>query len=178
MEQAPKRTELADILAEDLDLIIVGFNPSLVSWDKGHHYANPVNNFYRLLYQAGLTPHLLKPEEDIDLPKYGIGLTNLVLNIPSANETAVPAATYRDGCAALEEKIAHYQPRFVCFNGLKLYSYYFRRKLSVFGLQTETIAERPLFVTPSSSGAANMYYILRQQLYSELKELLGNRSSQ
>lgn len=38
---------LSDILAEKLDLVIVGFNPSLVSWAKGHHYANPVNNFYR-----------------------------------------------------------------------------------------------------------------------------------
>ncbi|NWJ98673.1 MAG: mismatch-specific DNA-glycosylase [Chloroflexi bacterium] len=170
-----ERTELADILAEDLDLLIVGFNPSLVSWDKGHHYANPVNNFYRLLYQAGLTPRLLKPEEDVHLPQYGIGLTNLVLNIPSANETTVPAAIYRAGGVALEAKIVRYRPRYVCFNGLKLYSYYFKRKLPNFGLQTETIAERPLFVTPSSSGAANMYFTLRQQLYRDLKELINCR---
>jgi G:T/U-mismatch repair DNA glycosylase len=36
-------------------------------------------------------------------------------------------------------------------------------------LQLETIGGRPLFVTPSSSGAANMYFEQRQQLYTELK---------
>jgi TDG/mug DNA glycosylase family protein len=167
-----ERTELSDILENGLDLIIVGFNPSLVSWEKGHHYANPVNNFYRLLFQSGLTPRLIRPEEDGDLPKYGIGLTNFVLDIPSANESAVPTSVYRAGKAALEQKISHYHPKLVCFNGMKLYPYYFGKKLPDFGLQAEKIAEIPLFVTPSSSGAANMYFERRQQLYREMKELI------
>jgi TDG/mug DNA glycosylase family protein len=160
---------LSDILAENLDLIIVGFNPSLVSWATGHHYANPVNNFYRLLFKAGLTPRLIKPQEDVQLPEYGIGLTNFVLDTPSANETAVPAKVYRASAAALEEKIVRLQPRLVSFNGLKLYTYFFGRKLPKLGLQSEIIGGRPLFVTPSSSGAANMYFEQRQQLYTELK---------
>lgn len=172
-----ERTELTDILAEGLDLIIVGFNPSLVSWAKGHHYANPVNNFYRLLYQAGFTPRLFKPEEDEILPQYGIGLTNFIIDIPSANESAVPASVYRASRAALDEKIARYQPKMVSFNGLKLYDYYFGRKLPGFGLQTEQIAGKPLFVTPSSSGAANMYFTRRQELYSELKQLVDRLKS-
>jgi TDG/mug DNA glycosylase family protein len=172
-----ERTELPDILAEGLDVLIVGFNPSLVSWKSGHHYANPVNNFYRLLHRAGLTPRLLSPEEDVTLPQYGIGLTNFVINIPSANETAVPAAVYRASRAALEKKVADYKPLIVSFNGLKLYNYYFGKKLPNFGLQNETIADRPLFVTPSSSGAANMYYELRQQLYNQLKELIDQKKS-
>jgi len=167
-----ERTELADILTEGLDVIISGFNPSMVSWNKGYHYANPVNNFYRLLFQAGFTPRLLKPEEDVTLPQYGIGLTNFVVNIPSANESAVPASVYRAGRIALEEKVTRYQPKIVSFNGLKLYSYYFGKKLPDFGLQTETIAGCPLFVTPSSSGAANMYFERRRELYTELKQLV------
>jgi TDG/mug DNA glycosylase family protein len=166
------RIELSDIIEPGVKLLIVGFNPSLVSWDKGHHYANPVNNFYRLLYRSGLTPRLLKPDEDMLLPQYGIGLTNFVLHIPSANESQVPASTYREGKAALDEKIEHYQPRLVCFNGMKLYSYYFGKKLPDFGLQQAQIAGKPLFVTPSSSGAANMYFERRAQLYREMKELL------
>lgn len=172
-----ERTELPDILAENLDLVIVGFNPSLVSWEKGHHYANPVNNFYRLLHRSGLTPRLLKPEEDVDLPQYGIGLTNFVINIPSANETAVPASVYRASRSVLEEKLAVYRPKIVAFNGLKLYNYFFGRKLPDFGLQAETIAGIPVFVTPSSSGAANMYYERRQQLYNELNDLVQRLKS-
>lgn len=170
-----ERTELGDILAEGLDVVFIGFNPSLVSWEKGHHYANPVNNFYRLLYRAGFTPRLLKPEEDVTLPQYGIGSTNFVLDIPSANESAVPASVYRASRSVLEEKMARYKPRVVSFNGLKLYDYYFGRKLPKYGFQEETIGGCPLYVTPSSSGAANMYYELRQQLYTELKRWLDGQ---
>ncbi len=173
MENLPvERTELGDIVAPGLQVIFVGFNPSLVSWARGRHYANPVNNFYRLLFRAGLTPRLLQPEEDELLPSFGIGLTNFVLDIPSANETAVPAAIYRASRAKLAGKIELLQPRLVSFNGLKLYDYYFGRKLSRMGLQTERVGGRPLFVTPSSSGAANLYFNRRQELYNELKTLL------
>jgi TDG/mug DNA glycosylase family protein len=168
------RTELSDILKPGIKLLIVGFNPSLVSWDKGHHYANPVNNFYRLLYQSGLTPRLLKPDEDGLLPQYGIGLTNFVLHIPSANESKVPASVYRAGIEGLDEKVKRYCPKLICFNGMKLYSYYFNKKLPDFGLQPDTVAGKPLFVTPSSSGAANMYFARRQELYREMKELLDS----
>lgn len=169
---------LSDILAENLDLIIVGFNPSLVSWAKGHHYTNPVNNFYRLLFSAGLTPRLLKPEEDAELPEYGIGLTNFVVDVPSANETAIPLNIYRASAAALEEKIIRLQPQVVSFNGLKLYNYFFGRKLSKLGLQAEKIGGRPLFVTPSSSGAANMYFEQRKLLYAELKNFVDTLTEQ
>ena len=165
---------LPDILAENLDLLIVGFNPSLVSWASGHHYANPVNNFYRLLFKAGLTPRLLKPEEDVLLPEFGIGLTNFVVDTPSANEKAVPLSVYRASVAILEEKVARLHPKAVSFNGLKLYNYFFGRKLAKMGLQGETVGGRPLFVTPSSSGAANMYFEQRQQLYNELKNFVDN----
>lgn len=172
MSLAPDR--MPDILAENLDLLIVGFNPSLVSWANGHHYANPVNNFYRLLFKAGLTPRLLKPEEDGLLPEFGIGLTNFVVDMPSANETAVPVSVYRASVKILEEKVVRLQPKAVSFNGLKLYNYFFGRKLVKMGLQTETVGGRPLFVTPSSSGAANMYFEERQQLYNELKNFVDS----
>lgn len=172
MSLAPER--LPDILAENLDLLIVGFNPSLVSWENGHHYANPVNNFYRLLFKAGLTPRLLKPEEDGLLPQFGIGLTNFVVDIPSANEKAVPASVYRASVTILEEKVVRLQPKAVSFNGLKLYHYFFGRKPVKMGLQAETVGGRPLFVTPSSSGAANMYFEERQRLYNELKDFVDS----
>src|SRR6266508_4396248 len=67
-----------DILWPGLDVVFVGYNPSLPAWRTGHFYANPGNRFYPLLYQSWLTPRLLMPAEDRTLPSYAIGLTDLV----------------------------------------------------------------------------------------------------
>ncbi len=164
-------TRVPDVLAENLDLLFVGFNPSLISWKRGHHYANPVNQFYRLLHGARLTPRLLAPEEDIKLPRWGIGLTNLVLNRPSANESEIPARTYRRAKGTLEKKILHYQPGAVVFNGIRIFEYYFGGRPDRLGLQSESIGRSLVFVTPSSSGAANAYFQERLRLFRELRKL-------
>lgn len=161
-----------DVLAKNLDILFVGFNPSLLSWKIGHHYANPVNNFYRLLYASGLTPRWLKPEEDGTLPRYGIGLTNLVLDIPSANESHVPAAVYRAARDELTRKIKRYKPRLVVFNGIGVFAYYFGYRPKKPGLQQEQIGRSRVFVTPSSSGAANAYVKERKKLFKQIKSLV------
>lgn len=163
---------VSDVLAKNLDVLFVGFNPSLISWEVGHHYANPVNNFYRLLYTSGLTPRLLQPEEDGTLPRYGIGLTNLVLNIPSANESEVPTAVYRAARAELTRKIKRYRPRLVVFNGIGVFAYYFGHRPNRLGLQPEQIGKSRVFVTPSSSGAANAYVKQRKKLFKQIKTLV------
>src|SRR5438128_12607018 len=65
-----------DVLAPWLDAIFVGINPGRVSAAAGAHFANPRNDFWRLLHDAGFTPRLLAPEEQFETPRYGIGLTN------------------------------------------------------------------------------------------------------
>ena len=164
--------KVPDVLAKNLDVLFVGFNPSLISWKLGHHYANPVNNFYRLLYESGLTPLLLKPEEDGTLPRYGIGLTNLVLDIPSANESEVPTAIYRAARDELTRKIKRYEPRLVVFNGIGVFVYYFGYRPKRLGLQPEQIGKSRVFVTPSSSGAANAYVKERKKLFQQIKSLV------
>lgn len=163
---------LEDILAPNLDVLIVGFNPSLVSWRRGHHYANPVNNFYRLLHSSGLTPRLLSPDEDGLLPQFGIGLTNLVLDVPSAHEGEVPARAYRAGRDTLTRKVLDLQPLVVSFNGIRIYQYYYGKKPLQLGEQPERIGSSRVYVTPSSSGAANALIRERAALYRGLKELV------
>lgn len=168
-------TRVPDVIGKDLNILFVGFNPSLVSWKAGHHYANPVNNFYRLLHQGGLTPRLIKPEEDGTLLQYGIGLTNLVLDIPSANESEVPAAAYRAACNELRRKIQRYKPRLVVFNGIGVFTYYFGYCPSTLGIQRERIGESKVFVTPSSSGAANGYVAERRKLFKQIKRRINTK---
>ena len=65
-----------DVLAPDLRVVFCGINPGFVSAAAGAHFANPRNDFWRLLHGAGFTPGLLNPEEQFEVMKFGIGLTN------------------------------------------------------------------------------------------------------
>jgi TDG/mug DNA glycosylase family protein len=150
------RHGLGDRLAPGLAVVFVGFNPSLPAWRTGHYYANPANQFYRLLHVSGLTPCRLRPEEDTELPRYGIGLTDLLPGVPSATAGDLPAGRFRAAVPALLTKLEQYAPRLVCFNGLGVFQY-------VFGYRPATVGVQPglrlgaslVAVTPSTSGLAN-----------------------
>src|SRR4051794_18060283 len=75
---ATLRRVLAPILGPGLLVLFVGINPSLRSAEVGHHFARPGNRFYPALHAAGFTPRRLLPEQDGELPAYGVGSTNLV----------------------------------------------------------------------------------------------------
>ena len=68
---------LPDYPAPGLKLLFVGINPGLVSAAAGHYYANPRNNFWRLLHESKITPVRLRPDEDARMPEYGLGLTDI-----------------------------------------------------------------------------------------------------
>src|SRR2546427_2353343 len=69
-------SDVPDVLAPGLRVVFCGINPGRVSAAVGAHFANPRNDFWRLLHAAGFTPRLLEPREQFDAPAYGIGLTN------------------------------------------------------------------------------------------------------
>src|SRR5207244_1281408 len=72
----PSRSAVPDVLAPDLRVIFCGINPGRVSAAAAAHFANPRNDFWRLLQAARLTSRLLQPAEQRDLPHEGIGVTN------------------------------------------------------------------------------------------------------
>ena len=65
-----------DILAPDLPYVFCGINPGRRSAEAGAHFANPRNDFWRLLVDSGITPRLLAPTEQWSLLDLGLGLTN------------------------------------------------------------------------------------------------------
>ena len=67
----------SDLLRPGLKLVFCGYSPSLASGQSGHHYAHPGNRFWRVLFAAGITPRLYKPEEDERLLELGIGFTRV-----------------------------------------------------------------------------------------------------
>src|SRR6187455_70151 len=77
LEAAVGRT-IADIIAHDLDVLFVGINPGLYSAATGHHFARPGNRFWKALAEGGLTPRVLRPDEERELLQLGMGVTNIV----------------------------------------------------------------------------------------------------
>ena len=63
-----KRTpsSVPDVLAPGLACVFCGINPGRVSAAAAAHFANPRNDFWRLLHDAGFTPRLYDPQEQHD----------------------------------------------------------------------------------------------------------------
>lgn len=112
---------LPDILEADLQIVFVGINPGTSSAQVGHYYARTTNLFWPMLFESGLIPHLLEPEEDWKLIRFGIGLTDVVKR-PSGSASDLSPAEFEAGAIAVRNKILMYHPRIVCFNGLGLFN--------------------------------------------------------
>ena len=65
-----------DVLGTGLGIVFCGINPGFRSAAAGAHFANPRNDFWRLLADSGLTPRVLAPEEQERMLELGYGLTN------------------------------------------------------------------------------------------------------
>ncbi|MBI2458182.1 MAG: mismatch-specific DNA-glycosylase [candidate division NC10 bacterium] len=162
--------QLPDYLAPGLDIIFVGINPGEQSARAGHYYANPRNPFWRLLYEAGLTPRQLRPEEDHLLLTLGYGITDIVKR-PSRGVADLTAADFRQGRRILEEKLRACQPRIVCFNSKTGFVNFFGPgAFRHFGRQEVTIGSSHVFVMPSTSPAnAAVPVALKLRYFADLK---------
>lgn len=162
---------LPDILAPDLDVIFVGAAASHNSARAGHWYAGPTNKFWLLLSQSGFTPRQLRPEEDGEVLKYGLGLTCLYPHLATSANHLLPTPT-SDRRHQLQEKLLRYHPRFLCFNGKDVYQMSTGRMCTDWGEQTETIGHSRVFVVHSSSARADHWGADRLALYRELYTLI------
>jgi TDG/mug DNA glycosylase family protein len=161
---------LPDVLAPGLDVLFCGINPSLVSAERGHHYARPGNRFWPALHGSGFTPRLFSPDEDRSLPEYGIGLTN-VCDRPTRAADELTAEELRAGAAALDELAAEWRPRVVAVVGMAAWRTGFGVRDAAVGLQERTVGGRPAWVLPNPSGL-NAHYQVPDlvRLFGELRE--------
>jgi double-stranded uracil-DNA glycosylase len=145
------RGPLPDVLGPGLLTLFVGINPSLLSAARGHHFARPGNRFWPTLHAAGFTPRRLSPDEDGELPAFGIGVTNLCSR-PTRAAAELSAAELRAGARELETLVAGERPRLVAIVGITAYRTAFERPRAVLGRQDELIGGRPVWVLPNPSG--------------------------
>ena len=161
---------LPDVVAPGIDVLFCGINPSLISAQTGHHFARPGNRFWPALHRAGFTPRLLAPAEDRLLPRYGLGLTNLV-DRPTAAASELTDEELRAGARGLEDLVRRVGPRLVCVVGLAAWRGGFGRPRAGVGLQPETVAGRPVWVVPNPSGLNAHYQLPRlAELFAEVRE--------
>ena len=144
------RPELPDYLRPGLQLVFVGFNPGDRSSRVGHYYAGRGNQFWNFLYESGLLPRRLAPEDDAQILEFGIGLTDVVKRW-SRSSSELCAADYRCGLTALQNKLEWVSPRAVAFNGKGIFERLTGRP-ALLGLARERVAGARVFVLPSTSG--------------------------
>jgi TDG/mug DNA glycosylase family protein len=148
---------LPDIVVDRPRLLLVGINPGLRSAAIGHSFAGRGNPFWRLLHAAGLTPVVLRPEEDARLAEFGIALTNLCPR-PTRSAAELTRAELAAAVPVLEAKCAAWRPAVVALVGVTLYGTIFRvAKTGGAGPKPETLGGAAVFVVPNPSGLNQAY---------------------
>jgi double-stranded uracil-DNA glycosylase len=145
------KSAVPDVLGPGLDIVFCGINPGRVSALAGAHFANPRNDFWRLLHDAGFTPRLLTAEEQYELLPLGIGVTN------AAYRTTAGSGDLRRGDFAgsrerLERIARDLAPRAIAFVGKEAYRGVFGERADL-GVQDRKLEDTLLFVLPSTSPA-------------------------
>jgi TDG/mug DNA glycosylase family protein len=147
----PPESALPDVLGPNLRVVFCGINPGRVSAAVGAHFANPRNDFWRLLHAAGFTSRLYEPREQVDVLAEGVGLTN------AAYRTTAGSGDLRHGDFAgsaerLERLARELRPRWLAFVGKEAYRGAFGERPAL-GNQQRRLAATDLFVLPSTSPA-------------------------
>ena len=160
-----------DVLAPGLRAVFCGINPGRRSAALGAHFANPRNDFWRLLADAGLTPRRLEPGEQYELPRYGFGLTNAAYRTTRGSGD-LRRADFAGAAERLEWIARELRPSLIAFVGKTAYQGAFGERCEL-GLQERRLGTTRLFVLPSTSPAnAAVPYAERLRWFRELAEVL------
>jgi TDG/mug DNA glycosylase family protein len=145
----PTPSAVPDVLAPGLHCLFCGINPGRVSDAAAAHFANPRNDFWRLLHDAGFTPRLFDPQEQFSLLDLGLGVTN------ASYRTTPGSGDLRRGDfdrQQFEARVRAAAPRAVAFVGKEAYRGLYGERAEL-GAQLRSIGSTGLFVLPSTSPA-------------------------
>ena len=141
-------------------ILFVGINPGIRSSLTGHHFAGFSNRFWKLLYESGLVPERIACQDDVRLPEWGYGITNIVPRPTPGIDTLRPEE-YIAGRVRLRRKVYRYRPGVLAAVGITVFRALFpeRRGAVPLGLQPERVGPSAVFVLPNPSGRnANFSY--------------------
>jgi TDG/mug DNA glycosylase family protein len=177
---------LPDLLALGLRVVFVGINPSSYSVARGHYFARKLNRFWPAFSRSRLSESVrralgrdvLGPEDDVRLPAFGFGFTDVV-KVPSSNASSVTPAMYAEWAPRLRETLEIARPHVICFHGVMAYRPFAKHVLGVdprqltHGPQPATFAGARIFLAPNPS-PANAHFRLEDQAnaYDSLADFL------
>jgi TDG/mug DNA glycosylase family protein len=166
---AAAESAVPDVLAPGLRVVFCGINPGFVSAAAGAHFANPRNDFWRLLAEAGLTSRLYEPSEQFEVLREGIGLTNAAARTTRGSGDLRRVDFDR---ARLERLARELEPLVIAFVGKEAYRGLFGERPAL-GPQLRTVGDVGLFVLPSTSPAnAAVPYAERLRWFEALRDWL------
>jgi TDG/mug DNA glycosylase family protein len=166
----PVLPPLRDRIRPGVRILFVGINPGIRSSLTGHHFAGFSNRFWKLLYEAGLVPERIGYHDDIRLPEWGYGITNIVPRPTPGIDTLRPEE-YVGGRVRLRRKVYRYRPDVLAAVGVTVFRALFpeRRGPVSLGWQPERLGPSRVFVLPNPSGRnANFSY---QEMLAAFLEL-------
>ena len=172
---------LKDRIRPGLSVLFVGINPGVRSAITGHHFAGYSNKFWKLLFDSGLVPEPIGYKDDVRLPEWGYGITNLIARPTPGIDTLKPIeyAAARD---ALAKKVARYEPSTVALVGVTLFRALFpghRATPVALGRQRETLSGAAIFVLPNPSGRnANFSYAEMLEAFTALRRFAARKRRQ
>ena len=137
-----------DILAPGLRIVFCGINPGFRSAAAGAHFANPRNDFWRLLADAGFTPRVLGPEDQWELLELGYGLTNAAYRTTKGSSD-LRRSDFAGSAERLGRIARELRPRTIAFVGKAAYEGTFRERPALGG-QERWLEDTIIFVLPST----------------------------
>jgi TDG/mug DNA glycosylase family protein len=148
---------LPDVLVPGLTLVFCGTAPSRVSAERRVYYGNPTNRFWPTLRQIGLIPADFAPERFWELPRFGLGLTDMAKRAVGSDSDLRRSDFDRE---RFLRAMAHFRPRAVAFTSKKAASIYLQQPTPqiAYGWQPELMPSLKVYVLPSPSGAAVGYW--------------------
>jgi len=169
---AARDRTLPDVLpaaGEPLHVLFCGINPGLYSAATGWHFARPGNRFWPALHLSGFTDRLLRPAEQAELPRYGLGITNIVPRA-TAQAAELTEAELRDGARHLLRLAETHRPSFLAVAGVTAYRVAFAQPKAVIGPQDDLLGPARLWILPNPSGLNASWQLPRlAEAFRELK---------
>ncbi|GAA2855722.1 G/U mismatch-specific DNA glycosylase [Pseudonocardia halophobica] len=153
--EAARERLLPDVLPGPDDpalrVLFCGINPGLVSAATGHHFARPGNRFWPVLHDSGFTPRLLRPDEQGELPGWGLGITNMAAR-PTARADELSDAELLEGGEVLRALVERLRPSWLAVVGMGAYRTAFADRGALVGAQEPALGATRIWVLPNPSG--------------------------
>lgn len=169
---------LPDYLRPGLRVVFVSTVVGDTSALKGHYYSRRGNAFWELLFQSRIVDRPLKPEDDVQVNDFGVGLTDIVKHTHTSNDVNLSRYDLKKGAGVVRRKMRQCRPVVVCFNGKNAFRAFFGRTSKPhYGPADERIGDSLVFTVPSTSGRVPANRLLdgrtRLEWFVELNKLLN-----